>query len=163
MSHTDEKKTEGVNLLKYLGIPLFIIGIALFLKESGNIKTYIQSADWPKVKAQILEAKIHRTKGKNPSVSLIGEFEYHYEGKSYKSRNIDITGGRGGSNASKEEKHTALQASIHSKSPMEAWINPTDPSYAFIYREIPFDTYGIILMSMFLIWAGYKISRSIFF
>lgn len=163
MSQTNTKKEDGVNLLRYLGIPVLIIGITLFLKEFGSIKIYYQSADWPKVQANMLEAKINRTQGKIASVSLIGEFEYQYEGKSFKSRNINITGGMGGSNASKEEKYASLQANIKSKTPIEAWVNPANPSYAFIYREIPFDTYGIILMSLFLIWSGYKISRSIFF
>jgi len=163
MGHTVEKKEEGVNLLKYLGIPIFIIGIVLLLKESGNIKIFYQSADWPKIQARMLESKIHRTSGKNASVSLIGEFKYQYEGKDFKSRNIDITGGMGGSNASKEEKNASLQLSIKNKTPVEVWVNPADPSHAFIYREIPFDTYGIMFMGIFLIWVGYRISRSSFF
>lgn len=155
-------KNEGINLLVYLGIPLFIIGMVLFIKEAGNIKTWFVSKDWPGVQARIIDAKIIRTTGRNASSSLVGHFEYQYEGKKYESREINLAGGFGGTDRDKEQKNSELQKHKKNGTTIEALVNPANPSQAFIYRDLTLDTIAITVMGLFFMWLGYKISRKIF-
>lgn len=152
-------------MLRLLGLPIIWVGL-VFLWRGGNMfYIYFASASWPVVKAQVVSAKVVKPKFdyQSTTTGAIGSFTYEYQGKTYTSNHLDIAGGSNTNTADKEEKVAFLLAAQKKKQPVDAYVNPNDPSYAIIFREVSQNMIWNLLFGLGLTPLGYKISKSLFF
>jgi hypothetical protein len=145
---------QDINLIKYLGFPLVILGLILAFRGASFISVYFKSASWPTVKASIVSSRLVRTGGRHATTGIIGTFTYEFNGKAYSSNNIDIVGGKNGDPAEKERKQAILESAKNAAKTLEARVNPDNPEYAFIFRELNIDAPGYLLMGAGMIWIG---------
>jgi hypothetical protein len=148
-----------------IGLPLIIAGFLLIGRGAEKFYIYFASANWPVVKAELVEAELVRSQRDSrggSTTGIRGKFLYEYNGKQYTGTNIDITGG---SNTDHEGKKMRLAELLEKKArgeQLDVYVNPADPTFSFIYRDISFDMFGYFLVGMIAVLLGYffcKFSR----
>lgn len=124
--------------LRLIGLPFFLIGTIIALVGLNMFNTWYKSKSWPKAPAKIVSAEIatHRGSKGGSTYSLKGSFTYDYEGRSYTGQQFEIESGSSSAYDEKREMLDTLQAAIAEDKLLEAFVNPEDPSEAFIFRHI---------------------------
>lgn len=149
-------------LVIVVALPMLLAGLVLIARGADKFYTYFNSGSWPKVKANIINAEIFHTErdSRNRStVGVRGSFSYEFNNQRYTSSNFDIVGG---SNTNPDEKKAKLAILLEAKAQgkqLDAYVNPSDPTYAFIFREISFDMFGYILIGLISSGLGYVLCR----
>lgn len=145
-----------------VALPMLLAGLVLIARVTGKFYTYFNSGSWPKVKANIINAEIFYTKRdsrNNSTVGIRGSFSYEFNNQRYTSSNFDIVGGSNNDPDEKKSKLATLLEAKAQKKQLDAYVNPSDPTYAFIFREISFDMFGYIFIGLLSSGIGYMLCR----
>lgn len=140
-----------------VALPLIIAGLMLFARGAEKFYIYFASGKWPVVKASVIDAELfHESKGSRggSTTGVRGSFSYEYNQQKYVSKHLDITGG---SNNNTDDKKARLAILLEAKAQgkqLDAYVNPSDPTYAFIFREISFDMFGYFLIGALSFFLG---------
>ena len=124
--------------LRLIGLPFFLIGTILALVGLNMFNTWYKSGSWPKAPATVVSAEIetHRGSKGGSTYSLKGSFSYDYAGRSYTGRQFEIEAGSSSAYDEKRAMLDILQTAMADNKPLEAFVNPEDPSEAYIFRQI---------------------------
>lgn len=145
-----------------VALPLIIAGLWLIARGANKFYIYFSSASWPTVEAEIIEANLVKSAKDSrggSSTGIRGQFSYEFNGQRYTSDNIDITGGY---NNNVEDKKAKLATLIEAKAQgqkIKALVNPADPTYAIIFREISFDMFGYFIVGALSFFMGRWLGR----
>lgn len=154
-------RDEGVNLLKYLGPVVIAIGLTLFYRGSDMMFTYARSAFWPVVEGTVVSAETFRERYSHNSVTTGSRavFTYEYEGRPYTGDRIDIVGGSNKNAEDKKRQVSILLAAREAGRTVKVFVNPRNPDYAFLFRELSFDPFGVTGLGIFVTWIGWLMAR----
>jgi hypothetical protein len=132
------KSIAAPRALRLIGLPFFLIGTIIALVGLNMFYTWYKSENWPKAQAKVVSAEIatHRGSKGGSTYSLKGSFTYDYEGRSYTGQQFEIESGSSSAYDEKRAMLDTLQAAIAEDKPLEAFVNPEDPSEAFIFRHV---------------------------
>lgn len=129
-------------------IPFSAIGV---LCSWGIYKTFENSwstSDWVKVKANVLQADlVDGGKRRSKTYRASATYAYEYQGRRYQSSSIAVDPFGGGDNVGtwQEEMGNFLMAAKADKRPITVWVNPADPTQAFVDREVRWGLIGLLL------------------
>lgn len=152
-------------LLRLSGLVMIWLGLVFLWRGVDMFYIYFASGSWPVVQARVLSAevvKLAHTRNQS-TTGARGSFTYEYQGKKYTSTHIDIAGGSNTNVADKEQKVAILQEALRTNQSINARVNPNDPSYAIIFREISQNMIWNMVFGLILTPLGYKIAKSLFF
>jgi lipopolysaccharide export LptBFGC system permease protein LptF len=152
-------------LLRLSGLVMIWVGLVFLWRGVDMFYIYFASGSWPVVQARVLSAevvKIAHTRNQS-TTGARGSFTYEYQGKKYTSTQIDISGGSNSNVADKEQKVAILQEALRNNESVNARVNPNDPSYAIIFREISQNMIWNMVFGLILTPLGFKIAKSLFF
>ncbi|MFZ5949401.1 MAG: DUF3592 domain-containing protein [Candidatus Rifleibacteriota bacterium] len=145
-----------------IAIPFMLAGIFLIGRSLNQFYTWFASGNWPVVEASVIEAELFHV-GKNSrdgaTTGIRGSFSYEFNNQRYTSTQFDITGG---SNKNVEEKKSKLAVLLEAKAQgkkLQAYVNPANPSEAYIFREISFDMFGFIIIGLISLGLGWLLGR----
>ncbi|NLF95741.1 MAG: DUF3592 domain-containing protein [Candidatus Riflebacteria bacterium] len=168
-SEIKAKSTSSLNnrrgLLRLSGLVMIWVGLVFLWRGVDMFYIYFASGSWPVVQARVLSAevvKLAHTRNQY-TTGARGSFTYEYQGKKYTSTHIDIAGGSNTNVADKEQKVAILQEALKTNQSIAARVNPNDPSYAIIFREISQNMIWNMVFGLILTPLGYKIAKSLFF
>ncbi|PKL48213.1 MAG: hypothetical protein CVV42_10545 [Candidatus Riflebacteria bacterium HGW-Riflebacteria-2] len=170
--HTSEFNNRNIRslhdkrgLLRLSGLVMIWVGLVFLWRGVDMFYIYFASGSWPVVQARVLSAevvKLAHTRNQS-TTGARGSFTYEFQGKNYTSTHIDIAGGSNTNVADKEKKVAMLQEALKSNKSIDAYVNPKDPSYAIIFREISQNMVWNLVFGLILTPLGYKIAKSLFF
>ena len=152
-------------LLRLTGLVMIWVGLVFLWRGVDMFYIYFASGSWPVVQARVLSAEVVKlAHGRNQSTTgARGSFTYEYQGKKYTSTQIDIAGGSNTNVADKEQKVAILQEALKTNQSIDAYVNPKDPSYAIVFREISQNMVWNLVFGLILTPLGFKIAKSLFF
>jgi len=154
---------EGINLLKFLGPIIALVGMALLWQGGLMFQTYFASSDWPRVQGKLIKAEIYRKVGRNSStMGIRGSYSYEYEGTPHLGSKFEISGGSNTDIEGKKKKVADLKAASAAGQPLEVFVNPSDPTDSFIYRELSTDMFLITGLGLMVTWVGWKVAKPLF-
>jgi hypothetical protein len=145
-----------------VALPLIIAGLWLIARGAHKFYLYFSSANWPTVEAEIVEAALVKSAKDSrggSSTGIRGKFTYEFNGQRYTSEHLDITGGY---NNNVDDKKAKLAILIEAKArgqKVKAFVNPADPAFAIIFREISFDMFGYFIVGALSFFMGRWLGR----
>ncbi|HAE40047.1 MAG TPA: hypothetical protein DCG57_15670 [Candidatus Riflebacteria bacterium] len=151
--------------LRLTGLLMIWVGLVFLWRGADMFYVYFASANWPVVEARVISAEVVKKKFDRNSATTgaIGSFSYTYQGQHYTSTHIDISGGSNTNIGDKEQTVAILLDAKNRNQPINAYVNPQNPSYAIIFRGISQNMVWNLVFGLILTPLGFKIAKSLFF
>lgn len=133
-----EKEELPAGCLRIFGLPFFIIGIGLLIWGFSMLKVWHDSARWPKAQAKILSAEIKTYRGSKGSstYNVVATYEYTYDSNKHIGTKVTIEDGASSNYSAYVDQLNLLQNAKKNNQTVEIFVNPSDHSDSFIFREI---------------------------
>jgi hypothetical protein len=143
----------GTGCLVLFGLPFLLIGVGIGAWGVRSWLLYAQSGSWTQVAATVRAVEFVEqpdTHGSTYSVEVT--YEYEYEGKTYTGHRVGILGGRSSSYETNQRRYKELDAARRNGKTVVAWVNPSSPDQAVLYRQR--ETWLLIMIPFGLSFAG---------
>jgi hypothetical protein len=146
-NQSDSAQNVGTGCFILFGLPFFAAGLGVFLWAMSMFYTYFISANWEKVPAKIIYAKIVSSRSsKSTTYALKGEYEYTYKNKKYKGNRITVeTGSSSGYKGKAKLCEILTEAQKENKS-VPIYVDPSNPGDSLVFRKI---TTTMIILPIF--------------
>lgn len=133
-----EKEELPTGCLRIFGLPFFVIGLGLLLWGFSMIKVWHDSAQWPKAQAHIRSAEIKTYRGSKggSTYNVVATYEYTYDSNKYIGTKVTIEDGASSNYSAYVDQLNLLQNAKKHNQTVEVFVNPSDHSDSFIFREI---------------------------
>jgi len=143
--NSDNKLAGGCVAL--FGLPFLLAGLGIMIFGLSMFYTWVASASWDQVPAQVLAAQIKESRSsKSNTYSLQGKYSYQINGKSYTGTRILIEKGSSSGYSEKEKFLEILNSHKKSGEPIKIFVNPSNPEDAVVFRNL---TMMIIVLPFF--------------
>ena len=139
-----------IRITKGIIVGCMVISFCVFLTSVVAVKNSVQSINWPTVKATIRVIEYRQGPGgRSPTMYLYVEYEYRFHGNVFISHDVGFMGFVPAKFKSRI-KHYNVGQNVF------AYVNPRNPSYAVLCRELYFAVYIAMALSfaiiVFLTW-----------
>lgn len=99
-----------------------------------------QASSYVPVSASVVSAELETGRGKYTTYRARAEFRYQYQGQSYVSHNLNLSGGGSDNIGSyQEDMYAQLREARDYSSPVTLWVDPRQPAQAVFDRTIRWD------------------------
>lgn len=139
-SDTKSKKCNGPGpwVLVLFGMPFAAVGLGLLLLSVlPTLYDWTTMQGWQPVQATLVSAETVASRGsKSTTYSVKAEYRYRVAGQEYTGRRVAIGSGSDNVGEFQQELGARLEAAQRSGTPVEAWVNPGDPTEAVLDRSL---------------------------
>jgi len=148
-----EKEELPSGCIRIFGLPFFVIGIGLLIWGISMVKVWHDSDQWPKAQARILSAEIKTYSGSKgaSTYNVVATYEYTYDSQKYTGTKVTIEDGASSNYSAYQEQLNVLQNARRNNQTVDVFVNPSDHSDSFIFREI--STGMIVVTGVGLVFA----------
>lgn len=139
--------TNSKNLIGKIPVTLFLlvfaVGFTLGGTALGVLPMYKQLSGWwqaisyAPVPARVLNAELKSYSGKSVTYRAEGQFAYEYQGRTYLSNRVNLSGGKSDNISSyQQDIYQQLIQARNNYSTVTVWVNPRQPDQAIYDRTI---------------------------
>lgn len=162
----DDKQAQALKNLRRFGLGLSGLGAVMILFGAVFLFSAWKTLTWPKVEATIVRTEIQSRvnmdsatsasyRGSRVMYDLIVQYAYTVDGTQYVSQRYSIGGGNVAGGRSSDRavaENEALGFPI--QSPVTAYYDPDDPSFAILRAGLNLGAYAPLLIGLFLGASG---------
>ncbi len=160
MSKTLASSKSTIWLLILFGLPFLGVGLGVLIWGGKMWALYHQSQSWSRVPVTILSTDFKTHHGDDStSYSVECRYSYTVAGRTYFGDQVGVEGG-GSSDSYHSRRHSTLVQHRDSKTPFEAWVNPSNPRQSLLFREKTTTIYVLPLFGLVFALAGLAVSSS---
>ncbi len=154
----NENKKAGVGGYLFGGIFLFA-GLAVMMYVGLlPVGKYLLSGQWERVPATVLSSELHRHRSDGSSTySVTARYRYSYQGQTFTSDQVGLYGGSDNVGDYWQQLGSRLDRARASNRALQAWVNPSNPTQAYLDRTFRWSTliFGLTFGGVFaLVGAG---------
>lgn len=134
------KKSNGPGpwVLVLFGMPFAAVGLGLLLLSVlPTLYDWTTMQGWQPVQATLVSAETVASRGsKSTTYSVKAEYRYRVAGQEYTGRRVAINSGSDNVGEFHQELGARLEAAQRTGTPVEAWVDPADPTKAVLDRSL---------------------------
>ena len=154
----NENKKAGVGGYLFGGIFLFA-GLAVMMYVGLlPVGKYLLSGQWERVPATVLSSELHRHRSDGSSTySVTARYRYSYQGQTFTSDQVGLYSGSDNVGDYWQQLSSRLDRARASNRALQAWVNPSNPTQAYLDRTFRWSTliFGLTFGGVFaLVGAG---------
>jgi hypothetical protein len=154
----NENKKAGVGGYLFGGIFLFA-GLAVMVYVGLlPVGKYLLSGQWERVPATVLSSELHRHRSDGSSTySVTARYRYSYQGQTFTSDQVGLYSGSDNVGDYWQQLSSRLDRARASNRALQAWVNPSNPTQAYLDRTFRWSTliFGLTFGGVFaLVGAG---------
>jgi hypothetical protein len=154
----NENKKAGVGGYLFGGIFLFA-GLAVMMYVGLlPVGKYLLSGQWERVPATVLSSELHRHRSDGSSTySVTARYRYSYQGQTFTSDQVGLYSGSDNVGDYWQQLSSRLDRARASNRALQAWVNPSNPTQAYLDRTFRWSTliFGLTSGGVFaLVGAG---------
>lgn len=153
----NENKKAGVGGYLFGGIFLFA-GLAVMMYVGLlPVGKYLLSGQWERVPATVLSSELHRHRSDGPSTySVTARYRYSYQGRTFTSDQVGLYGGSDNVGDYWQQLGSRLDRARASNRALQAWVNPSNPTQAYLDRTFRWSTliFGLTFGGVFALVGG---------
>ena len=154
----NENKKAGVGGYLFGGIFLFA-GLAVMVYVGLlPVGKYLLSGQWERVPATVLSSELHRHRSDGSSTySVTARYRYSYQGQTFTSDQVGLYSGSDNVGDYWQQLSSRLDRARASNRALQAWVNPSNPTQAYLDRTFRWSTliFGLTSGGVFaLVGAG---------
>ncbi|MGV3683426.1 MAG: DUF3592 domain-containing protein [Acidovorax sp.] len=140
MAEESKSKSNGPGpwVLVLFGTPFAAVGLGLLLLSVlPTMYDWTTMQGWQPVQATLVSAETVASRGsKSTTYSVKAEYRYRVAGQEYTGRRVAINSGSDNVGEFHQELGARLEAAQRTGTPVQAWVNPGDPSEAVLDRSL---------------------------
>lgn len=136
------------------GAIFFFVGLSVAGMMAGPaLLTGVAAKHWVSTNAELLEARLYCTGGKNPGCEALARYRYEVDGLDYENDRVALFGGNDNIGDFQKRLGRELETAFANKEQVQVWYDPANPVNAVLNREI---RWGLIaFMGIFvLLFSG---------
>ncbi|WP_372653475.1 DUF3592 domain-containing protein [Alcanivorax borkumensis] len=154
----NENKKAGVGGYLFGGIFLFA-GLAVMVYVGLlPVGKYLLSGQWERVPATVLSSELHRHRSDGSSTySVTARYRYSFQGQTFTSDQVGLYSGSDNVGDYWQQLSSRLDRARASNRALQAWVNPSNPTQAYLDRTFRWSTliFGLTSGGVFaLVGAG---------
>lgn len=154
----NENKKAGVGGYLFGGIFLFA-GLAVMVYVGLlPVGKYLLSGQWERVPATVLSSELHRHRSDGSSTySVTARYRYSFQGQTFTSDQVGLYSGSDNVGDYWQQLSSRLDRARASNRALQAWVNPSNPTQAYLDRTFRWSTliFGLTFGGVFaLVGAG---------
>ncbi len=154
----NENKKAGVGGYLFGGIFLFA-GLAVMVYVGLlPVGKYLLSGQWERVPATVLSSELHRHRSDGSSTySVTARYRYSYQGQTFTSDQVGLYSCSDNVGDYWQQLSSRLDRARASNRALQAWVNPSNPTQAYLDRTFRWSTliFGLTFGGVFaLVGAG---------
>lgn len=154
----NENKKAGVGGYLFGGIFLFA-GLAVMMYVGLlPVGKYLLSGQWERVPATVLSSELHRHRSDGSSTySVTARYRYSFQGQTFTSDQVGLYSGSDNVGDYWQQLSSRLDRARASNRALQAWVNPSNPTQAYLDRTFRWSTliFGLTFGGVFaLVGAG---------
>lgn len=132
-----KNKTAAILVCLVFGLAFGGFGAFALYRAAGLIGDWRASRQWVPVQAQVLEARLERSRSKNSTTyRAAGRYTWEVEGRHFEGTRIGLEGGSDNLGDWQEAQYRRLAAAQASGRPIRIWVDPRSPDRAVADREL---------------------------
>lgn len=129
--------------LALFALPFLGIGLWMLYSISSNMLDASRMQSWDTVPAQVITGGYNSNRGDDSTTyEAYGTFRYTYKGREYTSERVAISGGSDNIGDFQKDLGNRLSRAARNKKPIDAYVNPKNPSDAIISRDLRWPMIG---------------------
>lgn len=147
----------AVIFLMLFALPFAGAGTFVGYLAASTVHTWWRAQSWQEVPARILSTDLDVNRGDDSTTYRVrAEYVYEYGGRAYTSERVAAGIGSDNIGSFHQDKHRELRRYVESEQPFRAFVNPSDPDEALLYRELRWGMLGfeLVFASVFCL-VGY--------
>ena len=118
------------------GLPFALVGIGMLAWTGITLQHSFDMSAWYRVDATVVAGGVKTQRDEDGTTYLAwGEYTYVVAGREYRSRRVAVSDTADNIGSFHEDLGARLQAAAASGQPIDAWVNPSDPSDAVVDRR----------------------------
>lgn len=153
----NENKKAGVGGYLFGGIFLFA-GLAVMVYVGLlPVGKYLLSGQWERVPATVLSSELHRHRSDGSSTySVTARYRYSFQGQTFTSDQVGLYSGSDNVGDYWQQLSSRLDRARASNRALQAWVNPSNPTQAYLDRTFRWSTliFGLTFGGVFALVGG---------